>query len=260
MSKTVVTAFNEFLKYTVNLDIDETKTARNSRDWLSGKIELFPNKEGSSFPWLYSEKHIHFGSFARRTKIRELDDIDMMICLKAEGSVYHEYPDGIVITVPDSAGRLKKLCDSVANYPNPIYYLNSRKVINAFVAELKSVQQYSSADISRNMEAAVLNLFSYAWSFDIVPCFFTKPDSFERTYYIIPDGQGKWKKTDPRKDRDRVSSINTKHNNNILNIIRTMKYWNKKTHPVHSMKSYLLETYARVIIMKIAYGTAGECC
>lgn len=240
MAKTVITAFNEFLKDTINLDPEETKTARKSRNWLIDQIEAFPSKEGA-FPLHYSDKHISFGSFARRTKIRELDDIDIMVCLRAEGSKYYENSDEITISVPDSAERLKKLCDSVSSYPNPINYLNSRKVINALVAELKSVPQYGSADISRNMEAAKLNLISYSWSFDVVPCFFTVPDSFDRTYYIIPDGHGKWKKTDPRKDRDRASSINTKHNNNILNIIRTMKYWNKRP-TMPSMASYLLET------------------
>jgi len=241
MAKTVIAAFNEFLKNSVNLDPEKTKTARNSRDWMVDKIESFPNKEGSSFPWLYSEKHIHYGSFARRTKIRELDDIDIMICLRAEGSSYQETSEGIVITVPDSAGRLKKLCDPITNYLTPINYLNSRKVINTFVSELKSVSQYGSADISRNMEAAVLNLVSYAWSFDIVPCFFTKPDLFSRTYYIIPDGHGKWKKTDPRKDRERVININKKHDGNVLNIIRIMKYWNRRP-TMPAMSSYLIET------------------
>lgn len=241
MAKTVITAFDEFLKNIVNLDPDQTKTARRSRDWLVDQIESFPNKERPSFPQLYSEKHIHFGSFARRTKIRELDDIDMMICLSAQGSIYHEYSDGIVITVPDSADRLKKLCDSVTSYPNRINYLNSRKVINALVSELSTVSQYASADISRNLEAAVLNLVSYTWSFDIVPCFFTTEDSLGRTYYIIPDGYGKWNKTDPRKDRDRVSNVNTNHNNNVLNVIRTMKFWNKRP-TMPTMSSYLIET------------------
>lgn len=235
MAKTVITAFDEFLKNTVNLDPIETNSARKSRDWLIDQIKLFPNKNGSLFPQLYSEKHIHFGSFARRTKIRELDDIDIMICLSAQGSVYCEYTDGIVITVPDSSERLINLCNSVTDS------LNSIKVINALVRELDSVPQYKSADTKRNMEAAVLDLLSYTWSFDIVPCFFTKPDPHDRTYYIIPDGYGKWKKTDPKKDRDRASEVNITHEGNVLNIIRTMKYWNKRP-TMPSMESYLIET------------------
>ena len=58
--------------------------------------------------------------------------------------------------------------------------------------------------------------------------------------YLIPDGKGHWKKTDPRIDRARVEAINTRHNRNVLNVIRVMKYWNKRT-PSPSMGSYLLE-------------------
>lgn len=234
MAKTVISAFEEFLKDHVNLDNEQVKNGRASRDWLFDKIKLFPDNN-DSFPTLYSEKHISFGSFARRTKIRELDDIDLMVCLKAEGSVYHENSDGISITVPDSAKRLKEFCDPGTDI------LNSRKVINAFVSELKTVPQYRKSEIKRNMEAAILNLTSYSWSFDIVPCFFTIPDSLNKTYYIIPDGYGKWKKTDPRKDRDRVTAVNTTHDGNLLNLIRIIKYWNRRP-TMPSMPSYLLET------------------
>lgn len=234
MAKTVTSAFNEFLKDYVNLDPSDSATGRSSRDWLIDKIELFPVKN-ESFPQLYSDRHIAFGSFARKTKIRELDDIDLMICLHAAGAVYNEFTDGIILTVPDSAQRLKTLCDYGT------LTLNSKKVINAFILELKTVPQYQKSDIKRNMEAATLDLTSYTWSFDIVPCFFTKPDILNNTYYLIPDGYGKWKKTDPRKDRDRVTNVNKFHDGNLLNVIRIIKYWNKRA-TMPTMSSYLLET------------------
>lgn len=234
MAKTVILAFDEFLKNSVNLDSDQTIKARASRDWLFDKIESFPN-DNYSFPRLFSEKNLAFGSFARRTKIRELDDIDLMICLHGEESTYYEDSDGIIIKVSDSAQRLKKLCDDDTSN------LNSKKVINAFVSELNSIPQYQKAEIKRNMEAATLNLKSYPWSFDIVPCFFTKPDILNKDFYLIPNGYGKWRKTDPRKDRDRVTEVNQLHDGNLLNIIRIIKYWNKRP-TMPSMSSYLLET------------------
>ena len=81
---------------------------------------------------------------------------------------------------------------------------------------------------------------SYDWNFDIVPCFYTTEDYLGRTYYLIPDGNGDWKKTDPRKDRDRVKSINTSHNGNVLDVIRILKYWNRRA-TMPSMGSYLIE-------------------
>lgn len=233
MVKTVNEAFSVFLRDYVNLDPDETQQARSSRDWLLSQIHLFPSKD-VSFPRLYSEKDIFFGSFARRTKKRELDDIDMIIALSAEGGFYHEFTDRIEIYVSDSADQLKALCFDNTNT------LSSRKVINKFISLLNQIPQYGKADIKRNMEAATLNLKSYPWTFDIVPCFFTQKDYFNRDYYLIPDGQGHWKKTDPRIDRKRVNDINQLHDGNVLNVIRLVKYWNKRP-TMPSMSSYLIE-------------------
>jgi hypothetical protein len=247
MARTVNEAFDIFLRDYVNLDPDETKLARSSRDWLLSQIQMFPGKN-ISFPKLYSEKDIFFGSFARRTKKRELDDVDIMIALSAEGSQYQEYADRIEIYVPDSEYKLKLLCYENTNR------LNSRKVINKFISLLSQVSQYGNADIKRNKEAATLNLKSYSWTFDIVPCFFTAKDDYNNTYYLIPDGIGNWKKTDPRIDRSRVNEINQMHDGNVLNVIRIIKYWNRRL-TMPSISSYLLETmilnfYSTQIILK----------
>lgn len=233
MARTVNEAFNVFLTNYVNLDPDETKLARSSRDWLLSQIHSFPDKD-YKFPRLYSEKDIFFGSFARRTKKRELDDIDIMIALSAETSVYEEFRDRIEIYVSDSAYRLKALCWDNTNI------LSSRKVINKFISLLNQVPQYEKAEIKRNREAATLNLKSYPWTFDLVPCFFTLKDWLNKDYYLIPDGKGHWKKTDPRIDRQRVTEINKLHDGNVLNAIRLMKYWNKRQ-TMPSMSSYLIE-------------------
>jgi hypothetical protein len=233
MAKTVIEAFNNFLDDTVNLDPEQTKKARGSREWLVGQIETFPSND-NKFPSIYTEKNIFFGSFSRRTKKRPLDDIDIMICLKADGCTYNELTDKIEITVPDAATRFKDYINEGTSI------LNSRKLINAFVTKLADIPQYKKAEIKRNLEAATLNLESYDWVFDIVPCFFTTEDSYKRTYYIIPDGKGNWKKTDPRLDSERLSKLNTTHEGNLLNIVRAVKYWNNRP-TMPTMGSYLLE-------------------
>ena len=230
MVRTVNQAFDIFLTDRVNLDPNRTKSARNSRDWLLSQIDSFPSKD-YQFPRLNSQKNIFFGSFARRTKKRELDDIDIMIALNIEESVCKKFTDKIEIHVSDSAYRLKALCFDNTNI------LNSRKVINKFIKLLNQVPQYEKAAPKRNMEAATLNLKTYPWTFDLVPCFFVEGN---KSYYLIPDGQGNWKKTDPRIDRERVTKINQLHNGNVLNVIRLMKYWNKRP-TMPSMSSYLIE-------------------
>lgn len=233
MAKTVITAFNEFMKDSVNLDSERTNRARASRDWLVEKILNFPNND-SDFPSIFTEKNIFFGSFARNTKIRPLDDIDIMITLKAQECTYLEYADKIEITVPDLSTQFKKLCHDNTSI------LNSIKLINMFVKNLRNVSQYGSADINRNQEAATLKLSSYEWNFDVVPCFITTENIYGKTYYLIPDGNGNWKKTDPRLDRERTRNVNTSNCGRVLNIIRASKYWNKRP-TMPSIGSYLLE-------------------
>lgn len=233
MAKTVIEAFNKFLVDTVNLDPEQTKKARGSREWLVGQIQTFPSDD-TKFPNIYTEKNVFFGSFSRSTKKRPLDDIDLMICLKADGCTYNELTNKIEISVPDTAPRH-------LDYVNEgTKILNSRKLINAFITKLADIPQYKKADIKRNQEAATLDLQTYDWVFDIVPCFFTSEDADKKTYYLIPDGSGNWKKTDPRLDSERLSRLNKTHEGNLLNVIRAVKYWNTRP-TMPTMGSYLLE-------------------
>ena len=230
MAKTVNSAFNIFNQDFVNLDTVETKTARSSRDWLITQLTNLPNKI-DDFPRLYEGMHIKFGSFARNTKIRPLDDIDLILTFSADGTTYwtHSYGQSYTLIVPDTATNLKKLCYENNNH------LNSIKLVNKLVASLKEIGHYKSADIHRRQEAATLKLTSYDWNFDIVPAFYT-----DTGYYLIPDGNGGWKATDPRIDQKKTTDINQKHNGLILQIIRTLKYWNRRA-KMPTIPSYLFE-------------------
>lgn len=225
-------AFDNFLKDYVNLDEMEYLNARTSRNWLLDQIKKFP-KNYEDFPKLYSSKIITFGSFARKTKIKPLDDIDLLICISAEGATYNELStDNIIIENTKNNSQLSQLLEN-----NEI---NSRKVIEKFKSCVSGIDQYSSSSIKRDHEALTLDLKTYDWKFDIVPCFFTAPEIDGRQYYLIPNGNGRWKKTNPIIDQNNVSSINQKHGGKILNIIRLIKYWNKYQ-KVRKIQSYLLE-------------------
>lgn len=152
MAQTVNSAFNEFNENHVNLDPQKTKTARNSRDWLYTQLNNFPDNV-DSFPLKYEERHIKFGSFARNTKIRELDDIDLIYCLHANNAYYSQnmlYQNIYHIKTENAGERLKNLSDE--------NQLNSIKVVNKFVSSLSNIEQYKSAEIHRRQEAATLNL------------------------------------------------------------------------------------------------------
>ena len=232
MATTVNNAFKEFMRDKVNLDHEKTKTARKSRDNLIDNIRSLGSQE--EFFNLYNDIDIAFGSFARKTKIRPLDDIDIMIGLSADRSTYYDCGNDILIYVNNDNSPQKGSCNNNSNI------LNSTKVINRFITELKKINDYKKAETHKNGAAATLQLKSYDWNFDIVPCFLTTEESDGRNYYLIPDGKGNWQKTDPRKDRNKVSELNQKHNGLMLDTIRLVKYWNKRpTMPL--MPSYVLE-------------------
>ena len=234
MATTVNKAFEEFMKESVNLDSGVVLAARKSRDNLLDNISEL-SEEGGFFT-LCSDFNEHFGSFARRTKCRELDDIDLMIGISGNGATYNGSDpwDNIRIYVSskDSAQNDCSRDDGT---------LNSTKVLNKFKKALEGVREYSRSELHRNGEAVVLNLISKDWSFDIVPCFKTAVDDNGNEYYLIPNGSGNWKKTDPRKDREYVSSVNQEKSGRALDLIRLVKKWNKDTN-VTTIPSYLLET------------------
>lgn len=228
MATTVNSAFNEFNKDIVNLLKDRTDRARSSRNWLITQLNGLDSKENLDFPLKYESMHINFGSFERRTKIRELDDVDLMFCLTSNGATYTKYNTNHYIINTHNAGeRLRSLSDS--------NILNSRRVVNKVKNSLSQISQYNSADLHSRGEAATLSLTSYEWVFDIVPCFYT-----DTNLYLIPDGNGDWKPTDPRIDQARVTSANQSKEGRVLQLIRTLKFWNRRN-STHTIGSYLFE-------------------
>ena len=113
--------------------------------------------------------------------------------------------------------------------------LNSRKVVNQLIGALNHVEHYKQAEKHRDHEAARLQLSSYPWNFDIVPCFYTA-----QQFYLIPDGQGNWKNTDPRIDRNRVAACDQRHSGLVTPLIRLMKYW-KELKWGDAVSSYMFE-------------------
>ncbi len=83
MAYTVWGAFDKFRKI-VDLDATVTQQARTSRNYLFDQIKSLA-QNNSDFPKL-SGGYLAFGSFARKTKICPLDDIDILILLNGRGT------------------------------------------------------------------------------------------------------------------------------------------------------------------------------
>lgn len=229
----VNSCFDDFIKYEVNLKPERVKIARTSRNNLFDNIKQLC--EDGRLPIHYFEKNISYGSFARRTKVRPLDDIDLMFCFSACGGHYVEVCPNTLYTIKmqDGLSIYDDLCDEQGN-------LNSRKMINYIIKNITSLKDYKKSEMHRNQEVATLQLRSYEWNFDIIPCFYAYDD-----FYLIPDGKGNWKKTDPRIDAQRIESVNSQvklypQSKDLYTFIRLMKYWKREKWGNHA-GSYLFE-------------------
>ena len=225
---------NKFVYQHIDLDKETVKNGRSSRNWLLLQLESAA-KKNIKFPPRYTEKHKGFGSFHRGTKKQPLDDIDQLFCFSAKEDMYYS-EENETFTINISSDN--KLYSHLASTTNKTK-LSSIKMVNLIVNSLSDISQYKNIP-RRNGEAATLQSVSYDWNFDIVPCFFTSTDSNGKDFYLIPDGNGSWKKTDPREDKKRSSKINQHLGGEILKLIRIVKYWNKRQ-TMSNMGSYLLE-------------------
>lgn len=227
-------AFNTFREKTVDLLKTDVDRARTSRNYLFDQLKGL-STNNYDFPMITSYYQT-FGSFARNTKILPLDDVDIMVVfngLKTEANQSTGDPYTYWLKIKDSTAPLAYFLDDYG-------YVNSTKLLNKMKSLLASVSNYSKAELKRNMQAVVLNLISYPWSFDIVPAV-PIGDSNSTYYYLIPNGRGDWIRTDPRIDRDFAQKVNQKHYGKLLPSIRLLKYWNRRTHKPR-LPSYYFET------------------
>lgn len=233
MALTVDTAFSQYMRDYVNLDSSVVEAAKKSKDNLLENIHDFSNND---FFNLCPKFDIQFGSFSRKTKCRELDDIDLMIGISADGATYNDNYgwDNIIINASYN-NQIQQNCSDENNE------LNSTRVLNLFKSKLSELNDYNRSDLHRNGEAVNLNLISKDWAFDIVPCFHTVENEKGNSYYLIPNGYGRWKKTDPKMDQFSINYIDNQQGGKLRPLIRLCKKWNQYKKMV-TMESYLLET------------------
>ncbi len=245
MAYTVREGFNTFRADVVDLAPDETKVGRASRDYLVDQIKVVA-KNSATFPQLGGDYRA-YGSFARRTKIRPLDDIDLLLVLngrktaEASASGLNTYR----LKITDPTAPLAPYAEATSTFFDPAIYVNSTRVLNAIKAGLTAVPNYRKATIKRTGVAVTLALSSRSWVFDIVPAVAVTDYAGATKHYLIPDGKGRWMRTDPQIDMSNVTTANTRHSSKLLPTLRLLKYWNRRT-----MKPRLPSYYFETLVLK----------
>lgn len=196
------------------------------RQILSNKSALDP-----AFPLLLSQNDCDFigGSFARHTKIWPLDDIDVYIPIDGSQLVYRR--GGLRLPywiVTDDSSEPQRLLSAKWMRGE---FLASDLLLEGFLDAVK--QSYPRSSIRGDRHAVCLDTAIAATSessgigFDIVPCFSLVPDDGSERFYLIPDGDGGWIHTNPRRDTEICAELHRYHKETFRKVVRLIKYWNK---------------------------------
>ena len=212
---------NDLLDH-INFKPEDLKEIENT---LTGVTDTIDSKaEEGLIPKSFGYKK--YGSIDRRTKIKPLDDVDVI------------YITGTATQNP-LGGHLLKECKYTFSEEEhePSNNISSKKLLNNIKSAIK--ETYSRSDVRKNNEVVNVWLESYEVGFDIVPAFYV---DVENSYYLIPEGGDShyWKKTDPFKSKQVFEVINNTHNGLLRNVIKIIKYWFQRKKVV-SPKSYHLE-------------------
>lgn len=225
-------AFTKFIDKEIVIPKGARETASDSHNALRDFLRT-EYQNDTTFPVLLKNSDADFigGSFGRGTKIWPLDDIDIYFPI-----------DGYNLAYTDSGNRLPyRVITDGSIGSNPLLTqrwlegqnISSKKLVSEFAAVLK--RKYPRTEIKPNGQSVSLytTLVATAESdgicYDVVPCFFLKHDySAEPEFYLIPDGNNGWIRTNPRLDDQIASDLNNNNNETYKKVVRLLKYWNKE--------------------------------
>lgn len=240
-SKSASTYFEELLTSKINIPDGirgQAIVSHNSiRETLRGEFD-----RDITFPPVLKGADFLGGSFARHTKVRPLDDIDIYVPLDGSNLFYYE------------AGRIQPFNVNGENLSwNPL--LGQRFAIGGWVSSSKVVSEVCSVlrrrfpqtKIKPDGQSVSLRM-AYGQSstsdglgFDVVPCFSLSPQTQEGApFYLIPDGRGGWIRTNPLTDALVADILQETHDKNFRKIVKVVKYWNSEFFN-EKLNSYFIE-------------------
>jgi hypothetical protein len=181
---------------------------QNIRDFLRKECE-----RDSSFPAVLKDADFLGGSFARHTKVRPLDDIDIYIPLDGANLFYYMHGTMLPYRVLSDDRRWNPLL--TPRWANGTL-VSPSKVVNEFTSVLR--RKFPQTGIKSNGQAVTVQMTygetsaSSGLGFDVVPCFSLVPQGGGGgSFYLIPDGGDKWIRTNPIKDAGVADVLQQSH-------------------------------------------------
>lgn len=228
MPLTVDDSFRQFQRDTIDLDRKVVENGRQTIQGLSSKLDEILFQDSNAFPKPIPKSHIMYGSFQRGTKIRELDEINLLLCLDLEGArESRRRASRYLINTGRSSERLRRLSDGDQ--------LNSTALLLQLEELVREVPGFLHAHLHGKGKAVALQLKNHDWRFDLVPCF-----KIEEDFYLMPDGSGSWIPTQPSKGNLPIMVADQAKEGKLVPLIRLLKYWNRHN-PAPTIPAYVFE-------------------
>ncbi|GAA5438087.1 hypothetical protein M8445_17860 (plasmid) [Deinococcus aquaticus] len=243
---------HDFVQEQVNLTRAETEEGREAATDLAWDLWDL-GQERLVLPPLTGRPQL-FGSFGRKTKVRSLDDIDLLVPLSVDDywtSAHPFDPYSVDVYLPDQHALRAFLGDE-----HDAYLLSSAVLLRQLKLAVQSLPGLERAEIKGNGEAVSVWPRGQSWKIDLVPALpVTRPE--QATHFLIPNGVRSWWRTQPALDQLRLDQADRRHGGNLRPLIRLLKYWNVR--PGHQrIGSYLLESLALSIFEPAPYVSCFE--
>jgi hypothetical protein len=258
---------SSFLEDILSTRINISKALRSSasysqcslRELLVGEARRDP-----SFPRVLVESDQDFigGSFARRTKVAPLDDIDVYVPLDGGGFIYACRGVQTGPLLSDNPARENPLLSAKWMGGDQI---SSGALLAAFADVLRRRHPNTTRVRKQVGEAVRVQITSVATGasqdladlgYDVVPCLVPDyPDSRELRVYLVPDGNNGWVRTNPRYDAALTDALSARTNKNFRKAVKIVKFWSSSI-----FRSTLSSYYIELALQKAAleHLSAGE--
>jgi len=176
---------------------------------------------------------INVGSYARSTKLKPLDDVDIFYVI---GRCRIWSPNWYSL-VEMHTPIFWDLVTELGNY-------SSIRMLNEIKKEISKT--YSTSEIKRNHEVVNVYLSSYEVGFDLVPAIYIE----DTGNYLIPEGKNSefWKVSNPVLDQEFLRQLDVKHNGLATKSIKLLKYWFRRK-KICSPRSYHIESIAYYLLL-----------
>jgi len=214
-------AISRYINEEIKLSMTDISNSATSRKWFLDRIQNKIAQQHNS-PILYaSDPFVHFGSYFKGTKVKSVDEYDVLVVIDSNTGAYSKNNVNIGTGLGSANPNYKyDQCfyksDGTGISPNK--FLNWLKGIT-----LDIVNSFGGEAPERNGQAITASIKSQNIKIDLVPCgIFRKNDG--TIFYNIPKGdQGNgWIETAPHLDKQRLDSASNTRNN-LKNVIRLCK-------------------------------------